>query len=822
MASRARFANHPAWSVFACVAALTPGTALAQSARPYAFSIQPKIASEALIEFAVEANISIGGVNTCHGASPGLIGRFSIDEGLSRLLAKTGCAYRRVATDTVYVFSAPPARSPTVRNSPTQPPAVHAPSPLELAEASPLVVTTTKRAALIGSLPYAISALGREQITEAGARDIGDMAVQIPGLSTTNLGLGRDKILLRGLSDGVFTGRTQSTVGIYLDDVPITYNAPDPDLQLADVEAVEVLRGPQGSLYGGGAMSGVYRIVTRKPILDQWSAYGRVGGSLTEAGAASDEFEAMLNAPLVSGVLGARMVAYQTVEGGYIDATDLRRSNVDQTTRKGARGALRGVLGGDWIVNASIGFQSIQSNDAQYVTPGAGRLHRANQILESSRNNFAQTAISAERSDSWGQFKSTTAFVQHKFSSQSDASNALPLFGLGTPAVGSYQEPIDIQMLTEDAVFTSPNSGRLQWLGAAYGSATWEKTDSLVRAGAQGSGGSTVSPQTLYSENRNDERLAAAVYGEASYAFTDRLTGTVGMRASSSNAQTTSNVQAPQQNQKRLYSGRTVASGVTPKIAMAYKLADHETLYVLASEGGRGGGINTSGPVGTTFVTSGASGEHRNFGSDKLWNFEAGAKMSFLDGRVTLNADLFYDLWRNIQTDQFLSSGLSYTANAGDGRNLGSEIELVTRPAAGWTVQATALLNDPILTHANAGFIAGVNLPGVPDLSLGGRTSYRWRMMEGLTGLVSAEAQYVGRSHLTFAENASPSMGGYVLARISAQVQKDNWRLALFLSNPANARGNTFSYGNPFNYQQAEEITPERPRTLRMVLTKEF
>ncbi len=829
MARKARFAKHTALSACVCAAAFTPGLSLAQPHGQYAFAIQPKSASEALIEFAVQANISIGGVQACRGASAGLIGRYGIDDGLTQLLSKTGCGFRRVASDTIEVFALPAPNPPASASASrvSTPPRRNRPPPTtDIVETSPVIVTTTKRAALIGSLPYAISALGHDQLAEAGAQDVSDVAAQIPGLSTTNLGLGRDKILLRGLSDGVFTGRTQSTVGIYLDDVPITYNAPDPDLQLADVEAIEVLRGPQGSLYGGGAMSGVYRIVTRKPELDQWSGYGRIGGSLTQEGAPSQEYEGMLNAPLITDRLAVRAVAYQTTEGGYIDATDLRLSNVDLTTRKGARGALKGDVGGGWIVNASIGFQSIAAEDAQYVTPGAGRLHRANQILESSRNNFAQTAIAAERSQSWGEFKSTTSFVQHKFSSQSDASNALPLFGAGTASVGSYDEPIDIQMLTQDAVLVSPNTGPLQWLAGAYGSATWETTDGVVRAGGQNaattSGELNSTAQTLYSEHRTDQRDAAAIYGETSYALTDRITVTGGLRLSSSDAETTSDDLAPQENKKRLYSGQTVASGVTPKVALSYKLAPGNTLYVLTSEGGRGPGINTAGPIGTVFVTGQGAGVHREFGSDKLWNFETGAKLSVLDGRLSVNADLFYDLWRNIQTDQFMASGLSYTANAGDGRNVGAEIELVAQPLAGLTLEATALLNDPVLIKANPGFVSGVNLPGVPDVSLGGRTAYRWRLIDNVTALVSAEAQYIGRSHLTFNPNTSPSMGGYILARLSAQVQHGDWRLAFFLSNPSNARGNTFSYGNPFNFQQAEEVTPERPRTLRAVLSKAF
>jgi hypothetical protein len=453
------------------------------------------------------------------------------------------------------------------------------------------------------------------------------------------------------------------------------------------------------------------------------------------------------------------------------------------------------------------------------VTPGGGRLHRANQILESSRNNFSQIALGLQRDGAWGQFKSTTSFVQHKFSSQSDASNALPLFGADSPAVGAYAEPIDIQMVAEDAVFTSPNVGRLQWLLGGFASSTWESNDSVVRAHA-----SDVSPAaTLYAEHRSDRRDAVALYGEASYALTDRLTATAGLRLSGFHSQTRSQVDAPPAGDGRAYSGSSSGGGASPKLALAYTWAEDVHVYVLASQGRRGGGTNTGGPIGTDFSTSSTTaGVHRHFGADELWNIETGLKAIALDGRLAVKTDLFYDIWRNIQTDQFMASGLSYTANAGDGRNIGWETELVFHPAAGLTLQATALLNRPELTKANPGFVTGVGLPGVPDISMGGRVAYRRPLFAGLTGLVTAEANYVGRSHLTFSAINSPSMGGYVLARLSAQIEARDWRLALFLFNPANSRGNTFSYGNPFNFRQAQEITPERPRTVRLVLSKNF
>ncbi len=128
------------------------------------------------------------------------------------------------------------------------------------------------------------------------------------------------------------------------------------------------------------------------------------------------------------------MVGYQTVLGGYIDDTDLRLSNIDKTVREGARAALTTAVGEDWLATLSVAYQSIKSDAAQYVTPGGGRLHRANQILESSQNAFSQATLNIEHSDFWGHLKSTTSYVEHRFSSQADASNALPLFGAGAPA----------------------------------------------------------------------------------------------------------------------------------------------------------------------------------------------------------------------------------------------------------------------------------------------------------------------------------------------------------------------------------------------------
>lgn len=780
--------------------------------RSYRFSIPEQSLTEAAIDFASQANLSIA-VNGCKGRSSAVSGRYTIDTALPKLLSGTGCSYRWVTKDTISLFAEPnPVRS--VPSPGSRPSAHEKMAPQEITE---VVVTVTKRAAAVDQLPYAISALSSKAIQSAGARDLFDIIAQVPGVSTTNLGPGRDKIMLRGLSDGIFTGRTQSTVGIYLDNTPITYNAPDPDLRLADVEAVELIRGPQGSLYGSGSLNGLYRIVTHKPVMDEWAGSVRAGGALTNAGAPSSELEGLVNIPFASGRAAARVVAYDELEGGYIEDLVRRLKNVGGSSRVGGRGAVSAMLGGNWLASANMAFQTIQTNDTQYIS--RSRFRRASAVREYSRNEFSHAVLTLENSGSWGRFTSSTSIISHDLTSYADASTALPLFGRNAGYAGSYAEPIGIRTLSEDAVWTSSSGRTVTWLLGLYGSSTEQTTAPAIRTLASAS----TPAQVLYAENRVDRRNEFAAYGEGSYALGHGLILTAGGRMSFTALDTGSAVTAPLTKGLRLFSGHKDFGVGSPKLALAYEWENRGILYASMSEGNRVGGFNTGGRSGLHFAQNGQSpGIHRAFTSDELWNIEAGAKLTAMHGRLRLRTALFYDLWENIQTDQFTAAGISYTTNAGNARNLGWEAEILFRPNTYLTFQSTSLLNEARLTHTAPGFFAGSRLPGVPQVQVGSRATLTWPLSPSLSASLGVEANYVGRSALTFNPLVKTPMGDYVLARLSAQIEGRTWRLAAFLSNPANDASNTFSYGNPFIYRQAPLATPERPRSLRILLSKDF
>ena len=198
--------------------------------------IRKATVAETLIDLGARMGVSMGGVEACKGKATPLSGQFTLREALDRVIRDRGCAYSFVDSRTIRFTAARPAAPERAVI------AVRAPSTAEpIAPLAPLIISAGKRPARLGSLPGGVSVIGSPQLQDTGVDETGSVARQTAGFITTNLGAARNKILLRGLSDGTFTGRTQSTVGTYLDDVPVNYNAPDPDLRLIDVDRVEVL-----------------------------------------------------------------------------------------------------------------------------------------------------------------------------------------------------------------------------------------------------------------------------------------------------------------------------------------------------------------------------------------------------------------------------------------------------------------------------------------------------------------------------------------------------------------------------------------------------
>ncbi|HET6971701.1 MAG TPA: TonB-dependent receptor, partial [Phenylobacterium sp.] len=648
-----------------------------------------------------------------------------------------------------------------------------------------------------------VSAISREQVAATNAIDVSRTIGQLAGVLATNLGPGRNKLLLRGLSDGAYTGRARSTVATYLDDLPLNYNAPDPDLRLVDVERVEVARGPQGALYGAGSMSGVYRIVARKPDLRHFAAGARASGATTYGGAPSGSVEGYVNAPLW-GVAGVRLSAYEEIQGGYLDDINLQKNNVDRTERRGARLLVAAEPADGWSVSLTVAGQHLRSDDTHYTTPGLG-LKRADRIAEPHVNDIEFATGTIRKSWGWAELTSSTGFVRHAYSSLYDATAVQDLY-TSFAKTSAYSERTRTKMYVQDLYLTSRGAGPVQWLLGVYGEDT--SVHSPTELLAQNPNLPNVQ---VYGDDRHDDIRELAAYGELTYAFARDWTVAVGGRLFATRARTRSEVVSERFMPRSLDRSANL-NGFSPKISLQHEFWGGDLVYATYSEGYRAGGINSGGarPL---------SAPRETFGPDRLRNVELGLKLQALDKRLSLNSAIFYDVWSDIQTDQFRPSGIPYTTNAGDARILGVESELAFEVGGGLSVQLDGRLSHARSVNANPDFSNQLvdGLPGAPAVSGGALVSYQRPLGRDWVLRLVGDTNYVGRSRVTF-DATFPKMGGYVRTKLLAEVSRRNLGVQVYMTNPLNNFSDTFAFGNPFNPALTRQITPQRPRTVGVTL----
>lgn len=778
---------------------LAATAASADSDQAGVFNIQPQRTQDALLNLAVQARVSMGGeLERCRGRSPHLTGRMTLETALRRVLRDSGCRYVIRRDGAVYIQALEPAAPATTVAA--RPEVVDIETQLE-----EVIVTASRRPEEIQRSSVVVTGLRSDQMTLAGATDINALEALVVGMNVTNLGPGRNKIFLRGLSDGAFTGLTQSTVGLYLDQVPITYNAPNPDLKLVDIDRVEVARGPQGTLYGTGPISGVVRIITRRPDLTETSLDVSTTASRTHNGGTNTDLSAAGNLAFWDGRAALRGVVYREGFSGYINDVNLNLRRINEGRRFGGRLALSVQVTPDWTVTATGLRQTIETEDTHYVYRTVGGVRRSNLVREPHQNTFEEASVSVAGVGAWGELNGSLAYIRHSFESRYDASSALRRFG-SLAQTGALDETKDIRLLVGEATLNSNGSNRLRWTAGVMASLNETRSNATLSV-------LRTTELPIYIEDRVDRLTELALFGEASYDLTPDVTMVAGARIYGMSFSTDSSVL--QRTRLRTFEGDDATGGVSPKLALLWHVSDELSLSAQISQGHRAGGFNTAGIVGGGGVPE-LDPETRAYGGDTLWNYEIGARTTFWDGRAVVRAAAFYSIWKNIQSDQFLPSGLGYVINVGDGETLGLEVETAIRPFQDLEIRGNALLAGSAVTQADANFnmMHAANLPGVPRSSANLSAVWRRPMGGDLTLVSAGNVAYVGPSHLTFDIPSSHPMGGYAFARVAMGVEGGRWSAVAFIDNLFDTEANTFAYSDPFRLPDAQAITPLRPRTI--------
>jgi iron complex outermembrane recepter protein len=779
--------------------------AYAQTHEARAFDIKPQALDSALIELALQAGISISlpldGLGDARSVA--LNGPYTPEAALGILLKGSGYTFANAGAHSYAIVplkvdqraSSQPAKAP----------------------ASAVVIVSARIPTTEAALPRDVTRLDAATMDGVPGHSDSDLAGLVGGLSFTNLGAGRNKVMLRGLSDGALSGRTQSLVGLYFDDTRITYSAPDPDLQLVDIASIEVLRGPQGALYGAGSIGGIMRLESNVADLTRFGGSVLVSTESIDGGDQGDNIELVLNAPLVKDTVGLRAVFYNERDGGWLDDKATGARDTNSASRKGARLSLLSRFSSGWTLNVAGLTQEISTRDSQYLTITSGGLSRSAAMPEPHDNDFGMLNATLKGRTSWGDLTSSTSILRHQFDSRFDATGNFPDIGAMPDAIRPIDEEDALHILVHETRLSSPLGARIPWFLGAFVADGDTQRNVVLREGAPG-----VWDSTAYHEQRIDNIDELAVFGETTFRLHRNLTLSTGLRFFRSTLKMSSVIEEPSSASEQRTTGRLTSSGVAPDIRLLYRPGADLLFYVSAAKGYRPPGFNTVGPVDQQLSTT--TQPLRRYNEDHIWTYEAGARIRLLDDRLNLRATGFDSDWHNVQTDELISNGFGYSGNVGDAHATGLDLEASYEPAPGLTLKAQAMISESEIKHPNPTYPLATdgNLPGSPEIS--GGASARYERLVPLAGrsalgFLELGGRYVGRSNLGF--GAGGYVGNYFVADVRAGMQIDAWQAMAYVDNIGNSDGSTYSFGNPYQLGQ-ELITPLRPRAVGVVLKRSF
>ncbi|MDQ8754627.1 TonB-dependent receptor [Sphingosinicella sp. LHD-64] len=795
-------------------AILIHAPAVAAGAR-HQFNLPAGRLGDALVALGQQAGISIGvsdpSLASRHVAS--VRGRMSVDQALTRLLQGSGGRPIAIDARTYRVVRAPePVRQAAMHRRPHAPPL----PPVEI-EQPDIIITASKRSFRLASFPGAVLlAEGDDPVLAAYGQGTEGLTARLPGLNSTHLGTGRNKLFIRGIADSSFNGPTQATVGQYLGETRLNYNTPDPNLRLQDIERVEVLPGPQGTLYGAGSLGGILRIVPNAPRLGEVQGAVSAGASLTEHGDPGGEASAMLNLPIVADAVGLRLVGYGATEGGYIDDTLRGLDDVNRTRTYGGRARLR-AHAGSWTIDAGIAGQYIRGEDGQFADRDAPPLTRASPIAEDYTNEYLLADVVVERG--WGdgmRFVTTAGFVRQRLEERYDSSRP-------DEAPQAYDQLNRLTMFSAESRLSRGAGDGTGWL---IGTSFISHESELERALGDPDG-----PLPITGVRNTVNEITA--FGEATFRLAEGVTATAGGRITHSRL-SGSVLDAPESTYALLATLRAHRSETVflPSFAVAAEARDDLLFYARYQEGFRPGGLSVFAPFtasvairnGVVAAVEPGDAVARlvavgRFENDEVATLEAGLRYGRPGaGAFDLAASVAYTRWTDIQADVIDLFGFQSTQNIGNGRIYTLDVRANWRPVPGLNLEAAAVLNDSEVTNPAPSIIIGASspLPNVAKVNGYFGTDYRIDLADDLALTLWGSGRYAGTSRLGIGPILGEEQGDWFDLSAGARLERGRHAFTLGITNLLDTVGNRFAMGSPFTLALQRQITPLRPRTVRI------
>jgi outer membrane receptor protein involved in Fe transport len=695
-----------------------------------------------------------------------------------------------------------------------------------------IVVTAQKRDQRLQDVPTSITVLTGADLEQKGMLQLADYAKEVPGMSLIGgSGPGQGQVVLRGITTG--SDHTAS-VSLYLDDIPLTASSVfagsqtalsavnhsfDPDL--ADVERIEVLEGPQSTLYGASAEGGLIKFVTRKPNLNAIEGSARASLSQVDGGSIGYGIRGSVNLPLVEDKVAVRASAFYRRDPGFIDNVYANQRDINRASVAGGTLSLRIKLS-DTLEDTLTGL--IQNIDADGVNqvylrgsdatlqPTIGRNAYSSPIAQPSKSNNKAIGNTTTLNLGFATLTNVASYARTRSSSFVDYS-VLNSFTGGAPV--SYEGGSRSTRYSDELRLASA-PGRLEWLIGGFYTHEKDLWNVDIR-GATTTGAllPTTSPfYNVYTFAVASTYEEKAVFGDLTYHLTSQLEGTVGIRYSANHQSFTETSTGLLGSGAPTGSSRDSATNYLATIG--YRPVSNLTVYLRAASAYRPGGPNDLTAVQI------AAGVPSSFKADRLWNYEAGVKGTLLNHLLTYSASIYHMQWTDLQIT-VITNNFSSIGNAGKARSDGVEASLQFEPVKDFTIGLKAAYVNAKLT-VDAPTIKAHNgdpLPFSPRFTATVPVDYRFPVAAGTTASAGLTFAHRSAQHTGFSDAGSIILPAYDTLDLRAGLDWSHYSLLARIDNVTNSFGVT-SAGPTRSGNGAFVGSVLRPRTYGVSLQVRF
>ena len=735
-----------------------------------------------------------------------------------------------------------------------------------------IVVTAQKREQSLLDVPFAISAVTQQEMEAAGVNSMADIFRRVPSLSVIDQGAARKNVIIRGIQTE--TSTESSVNDVYLDEQRITSVIATADPRTFDMERVEVLRGPQGTLFGGGSFSGTMRYITNRANVSEFETNVVASLSSTaDAAGTNYSLDGMVNIPLVDDTFAIRLVGYTADDSGYLSNSLLGFDDVAGIENSGARIGMRWLPSDRLTIDFKYLLQDLEQSgfpEARGADPD--NLEQGGVTLTEERltSKLQIHDLTWNYDLDFATLTSATGYLQFDFLRRNDDSLPFIRDELGEDSLSASQAlamaPSALRLFTNDDndnyTFTQEvrlasnidSDDRFAWLAGSY----YEIGDEAVAlTEALAPGGGALFETANYNGSPADfffmeqfvtELEQLAFFGEVTWFATDRLRATVGYRRSEfessfiadeffgdeadDDGNVLMDVYAPDPPPKETHN--------TFKFNLSYDLNDDVMLYFQSAEGfqlGSSGIAPALSPRCEGLIANYLEGRGLGYllqdgrlpgtKSDELLIREVGTKGVFGDGRGTFMAGFFHGDWKDIQVYVEIppvngECDFGFGANAASATSVGLEGEFsyaftdrFTLSGAGSIVDATVDKDEPDLEARK-----GDRLPGSPDMQLSLSGDYIWPLPNGNQAFVRVDAQYIGEIIGSFTlDDERTVSGNYGLANLRVGIQSDRYEWSFFADNLTDNRALVFSNGVDDEFRRTIML---QPRTLGLQFRSRF